>query len=102
LALALSPSPADTRRPPSPPSPPPHPRPQLQTQTEAANAAAAAAAAGGSLLPYNPSWAPWPRHSWPDSKTAATAQATTNAVAVQEANAASIASLQAQMRAYGC
>ena len=77
-------------------------RPQLQTQTAQVQAQAAACAAGGEIEPYNPAWAPWPVHSWPDASQTTCDTMQTHATYIQTSNANTITSLQASMNQAGC
>ena len=62
----------------------------------------AACAAGGNLEPYNPTWAPYPIHSWPDSGTGSCKQMQAHATYIQTENDAQIAQIQNTMNQMNC
>jgi hypothetical protein len=76
--------------------------PQLNAQTNYAQGQAATCAAGGALDPYNPDWAPWPVHAWPDAGSKACTTLQSHATYIQTSNAATIAGIQANINAQGC
>ncbi len=82
--------------------PSPLPAPQLQQQSSYVQGQAAACASGGVLEPYNPTWAPWPTHSWPEAQTSTCQTMQTHATYIQQNNDATIASLQQNLAAQGC
>jgi hypothetical protein len=75
---------------------------QLNAQTNYAQGQAATCAAGGALDPYNPTWAPWPVHAWPDAGSKACTTLQSHATYIQTSNAATIAGIQANMGAQNC
>ena len=58
--------------------------------------------AGGNIEPYNPTWAPWPTHSWPDATTSPCVAMSYHAQTIQNSNNQNIQSLQASMNQQGC
>jgi hypothetical protein len=56
-------------------------------------------AIGGALDPYNPTWAPWPVHAWPDAGSHQCEQMQAHATFIQTANQASIVSIQVRASA---
>jgi hypothetical protein len=76
--------------------------PQLQNQITVTQQQAAACAAGGALEPYNPTWAPWPLHAWPDASKHTCVKMQTHATLIQSENDQAIAQLQAAMNQAGC
>ena len=75
---------------------------QLNEQINQTQQQAAACAAGGAVQPYNPTWAPWPTHAWPDAETNTCTQMQKHATCIQQSNQAQITQLQANMNMQGC
>jgi len=75
---------------------------QLQQQITATQQQAAQCAAGGAIEAYNPTWAPWPVHAWPDAGTHVCVKMQQHATAIQSENTQAITSLQAAMSNVGC
>jgi hypothetical protein len=59
---------------------------QLNAQISATQDQAATCAAGGALKPYNPLWAPWPTHAWPDADSGTCSQMQSHATYIQSAS----------------
>ena len=59
---------------------------------------ASSCAAGGAILPYNPAWAPFPVHAWPDAGTKPCEQMQAHATYIQQENAQAVTQLEAQVR----
>jgi hypothetical protein len=76
--------------------------PQLNEQINETQQQAAMCAAGGALQPYNPTWAPWPTHAWPDAESNTCAQMQAHATYIQKSNQAQVTSIQANMNMQGC
>jgi hypothetical protein len=77
-------------------------RPQLQNQITQTQQQAAACAAGGAIEPYNPTWAPWPLHAWPDAGKHTCVKMQTHATLIQTENAQAVTQLQQAMNSVGC
>ena len=77
-------------------------RPQLQNQITTTQQQAAACAAGGALEPYNPTWAPWPLHAWPDASKHTCVKMQSHATLIESENNQAIEQLQAAMNQAGC
>ena len=71
--------------------------PQLNAQVDTTQQQASACAAGGAILPYNPAWAPFPVHAWPDAGTKPCEQMQAHATYIQQENAQAVTQLAAQM-----
>lgn len=59
---------------------------QLNQQIAATQDQAAACAAGGALQAYNPMWAPWPTHAWPDASSNTCTKMQAHATYIQSAS----------------
>ena len=75
---------------------------QLEQQIDATQQQAAACAAGGAIQPYNPDWAPWPTHAWPEASGNTCQQMQKHATYIQQTNQAQIQQIQQASNAQGC
>ena len=77
-------------------------RAQLNQQIDQTQNQAAQCAAGGAIEPYNPTWAPWPIHAWPDASKHTCVKMQAHATLIQQENEQAITQLQQAMNSAGC